>query len=84
MAQIDLPTTFGAVRGALNDTGLRRNRYGATQAPGAGDNAAEGYEIGSRWTLHHHRRALDPDRVFRRRCRLDLRKPSVRPRSRHG
>lgn len=49
MAQINLPTTLGAVRARLNDTGLRKNNFAATGAPAATDNAAGGYEVGSRW-----------------------------------
>lgn len=49
MPNISLPTTFGDVRTRLNDTGLRKNNWGATTNPGTSNNAAEGYEVGSRW-----------------------------------
>lgn len=35
--------------GKLNATGLRKNNYAATADPGAGDDTADGYEVGSAW-----------------------------------
>lgn len=41
---------MGDVRAILNATGLRKNTYDADRAPGPMDDAASGYEIGSRWS----------------------------------
>lgn len=49
MAQINLSANFKSARVTLNNTGLRKNHYDATQAPAAGNNATEGYEVGSVW-----------------------------------
>lgn len=42
-------TALATVRSYLNDTGLRKNNFAAVRAPLATDNAAAGYEPGSRW-----------------------------------
>lgn len=40
---------LGDVRAMLNATGLRRNNYAASRAPGASDDSSQGYEVGSQW-----------------------------------
>jgi hypothetical protein len=37
------------VRTKLNDTGLRKNNFAATTAPGVGNDTTQGYDVGSRW-----------------------------------
>lgn len=49
MAQINLPTTLGALRGLINSAHLAKRTFGASAAPQGTDNAAQGYEVGSEW-----------------------------------
>lgn len=49
MAQILDSEIGSSVRTKLNNTGLRRNRFGAGSAPTTNDDANDGYELGSLW-----------------------------------
>ena len=42
-------TPLGIVRSLLNETGLRKNAFGATRAPTVTDDLDAGYEPGSQW-----------------------------------
>lgn len=49
MATITNGQSGSVVRAALNATGLRKSNFAATAAPVAGDDTADGYEVGSLW-----------------------------------
>lgn len=42
-------TSLRAAGAILNDTGLRKNNWTATTAPGASNDSTQGYEVGSAW-----------------------------------
>lgn len=50
MVQIFDSESGASVRQKLNNTGLRKNTFGAGRAPTADDDSGEGYQAGSLWT----------------------------------
>lgn len=49
MPTMNLPSTLGWLRNALNENKFPKNNFTATTDPTAGNNSGAGYEIGSRW-----------------------------------